>query len=77
MPIDVLHNVIYGFQVAVQPMNLLYCFFGVLIGTLVGVLPGLGSTAAIALLLPATYNLNAVSASIMLAGIYYGAMYGG
>jgi putative tricarboxylic transport membrane protein len=75
--IDILQNVIYGFQVALQPINLLYCFFGVLIGTLVGVLPGLGSTAAIALLLPVTFNVTPVSASIMLAGIYYGAMYGG
>ncbi len=75
--IDMVGNVLYGFQVALQPINLIYCFLGVLIGTLVGVLPGLGSTATIALLLPATYNVTPVSASIMLAGIYYGAMYGG
>ena len=74
---DVLQNVIYGFQVALQPVNLIYCFFGVLIGTLVGVLPGLGPSAAIALLLPATFKVTPVSAIIMLAGIYYGAMYGG
>src|SRR5208283_1151777 len=75
--IEILHNVGYGFQVACQPYNLMYCFFGVLIGTLVGVLPGLGPAAAIALLLPATFKVAPVSATIMLAGIYYGAMYGG
>jgi len=74
---DVLQNVIYGFQVALQPVNLIYCFFGVLIGTLVGVLPGLGPSAAIALLLPSTFKVTPVSAIIMLGGIYYGAMYGG
>ncbi len=74
---DILQNVIFGFQVALQPINLMYCFFGVLIGTLVGVLPGLGPAAAIALLLPATLKVTPVSATIMLAGIYYGAMYGG
>lgn len=75
--IEILQNVIYGFQVALQPVNLIYCFFGVLIGTLVGVLPGLGPAAAIALLLPTTFKITPVSATIMLAGIYYGAMYGG
>jgi putative tricarboxylic transport membrane protein len=74
---DVLQNVLFGFQVALKPINLIYCFFGVLIGTLVGVLPGLGPPAAIALLLPATFKVTPVSAIIMLAGIYYGAMYGG
>jgi len=68
---------IKGFSIAFQPANLLLCFLGVLMGTLVGVLPGLGPTAAIALLLPATFHLNPVSAIICLAGIYYGAMYGG
>ena len=72
-----IQNVLYGFQVALQPMNLIYCFFGVLLGTLVGVLPGLGPSAAIAMLLPSTFKINPVSATIMLAGIYYGAMYGG
>ena len=60
-----------------QPTNLMYCFAGVLIGTLVGVLPGLGPAAAIALLLPTTFKASPVSGTIMLAGIYYGAMYGG
>ena len=75
--VEILQSVIFGFQVALQPVNLIYCFFGVLIGTLVGVLPGLGPAAAIALLLPTTFKITPVSATIMLAGIYYGAMYGG
>ncbi len=74
---DLYHSVVMGFQVALQPANLLFCFIGVLIGTLVGVLPGLGPVAAISLLLPTTFHVNPVSAIIMLAGIYYGAMYGG
>ena len=74
---DFFQNVLLGFQVALQPGNLLYCFVGVLIGTLVGVLPGLGPVAAISLLLPTTFHITPVSAVIMLAGIYYGAMYGG
>ena len=74
---ETIQSILYGFQVAIEPVNLVYCFFGVLIGTLVGVLPGLGPAAAIALLLPATFRVTPVSAIIMLAGIYYGAMYGG
>ena len=66
-----------GFQTAFQPLNIFFCFFGVLIGTLVGVLPGLGPVAAISLLLPTTFHITPVSAIIMLGGIYYGAMYGG
>ncbi len=66
-----------GLATALQPMNLLYCFIGVLIGTLIGVLPGIGTSGAVAILMPATFNMPAVSAIIMLAGIYYGAMYGG
>jgi len=66
-----------GFSVAFLPYNLVSCFVGVLIGTLIGVLPGIGPTAAIALLLPVTFYLDPTSAIIMLAGIYYGAMYGG
>lgn len=74
---DILPSVMYGFQIALQPGNLIYCFLGVFIGTFVGVLPGLGPAPAIALLLPVTYKVPSVSACIMLAGIYYGAMYGG
>jgi putative tricarboxylic transport membrane protein len=74
---DMLSHVLLGAQVLFTPTNLLFCFLGVLMGTLVGVLPGLGPTAAIALLLPNTFHVTPVTAIIMLAGIYYGAMYGG
>jgi putative tricarboxylic transport membrane protein len=74
---EIFQGLLYGFQVALQPINLFYCFVGVFIGTLVGVLPGVGPAAAIALLLPSTFAASPVSAIIMLAGIYYGAMYGG
>jgi putative tricarboxylic transport membrane protein len=74
---EIFQGVLYGFQVALQPVNLLYCFIGVFVGTLVGVLPGVGPAAAIALLLPSTFASSPVSAIIMLAGVYYGAMYGG
>jgi putative tricarboxylic transport membrane protein len=73
----IIDSVLTGFSVALQPGNLLFCLFGCLIGTLVGVLPGLGPVAAISILLPATFKVSPVSAIIMLAGIYYGAMYGG
>jgi putative tricarboxylic transport membrane protein len=66
-----------GFALVVEPKNLLYCLIGVLIGMVIGVLPGLGPAATIAILLPITYSINPVSAIIMLAGIYYGAQYGG
>ena len=74
---DFFQSMVMGFQVALQPGNLFFCFIGVLVGTLVGVLPGLGPVAAISLLLPTTFHVTPVSAIIMLAGIYYGAMYGG
>lgn len=70
-------QVVVGFSVATQPMNLFYCFIGALIGTLVGVLPGLGPVAAMSLLLPATFHTSPEASIIMLAGIYYGSMYGG
>ena len=66
-----------GFATALSPFNLLYCFIGVALGTAVGVLPGLGPIATIAMLLPITFGLPPVSSLIMLAGIYYGAQYGG
>jgi putative tricarboxylic transport membrane protein len=72
-----LHNLYLGFSVALSPNILLYAFVGCIIGTLVGVLPGVGPLAGISLLLPATFGLNATSAIVLLAGIYYGAMYGG
>jgi putative tricarboxylic transport membrane protein len=74
---EMIQGLLYGFQVALEPANLIYCFIGVLIGTLVGVLPGLGPASAMAILLPATFKVTPVSSFIMLAGIYYGAMYGG
>ena len=74
---DLFSNLALGFGVAVTPLNLVYCFIGCLLGTLIGVLPGVGPVATIAMLLPATYALPPVAALIMLAGIYYGAQYGG
>jgi len=74
---EIIHNLVLGFGVAITPINVLYCFIGVILGTLIGVLPGIGPVATIAMLLPITFNLNPVAALIMLAGIYYGAQYGG
>ena len=74
---DLLANLALGFSIALDPVNLLYCFVGVLLGTLIGVLPGIGPTATIAMLLPITYALSPATSIIMLAGIYYGAQYGG
>jgi putative tricarboxylic transport membrane protein len=74
---ELLNYLFLGFAVVFEPMNLFYCFTGVLVGTLVGVLPGLGPVAAMSLLLPATFHTTPVASIIMLAGIYYGAMYGG
>ena len=74
---ELLANLAIGFDTSLSATNLLYCFSGVLLGTLIGVLPGLGAVATIAMLLPATFALPPVSALIMLAGIYYGAQYGG
>ena len=66
-----------GFSVALQPSILVYAFVGCLVGTLVGMMPGLGPLAGISLLLPATFGLNPIIAVVLLAGVYYGAMYGG
>jgi putative tricarboxylic transport membrane protein len=74
---DMVSNLALGFSVAVNPMNLFYCFIGVLMGTLVGVLPGVGTLVTMAVLLPLTFGLPTDGALIMLAGIYYGAQYGG
>jgi TctA family transporter len=74
---DLMHNLALGFGVAFTLQNLFYAFFGALLGTLIGVLPGLGPVATIAMLLPSIYALDATPALIMLAGIYYGAQYGG
>jgi putative tricarboxylic transport membrane protein len=74
---DLINNLSLGFGVAFTLQNLMYCFIGCLLGTLIGVLPGIGPVATIAMLLPATYALPPIAALIMLAGIYYGAQYGG
>lgn len=74
---DTINGLLDGFATALTPMNLLYACIGVILGTAVGVLPGIGPAMTVALLLPITYNLDATSAFIMFAGIYYGGMYGG
>jgi putative tricarboxylic transport membrane protein len=74
---ELLANLGLGLSTSLTPLNLLYCLIGVFLGTLIGVLPGLGPTATIAMLLPVTFTLPPVSALIMLAGIYYGSQYGG
>ena len=74
---EILAGLLNGFAVALEPANLFWCFVGVLLGTVVGILPGLGPPATIAMLLPLTFNMNPAGAIIMLAGIYYGAKYGG
>ena len=74
---DVFSGLLHGFSVALQPANLFWCFVGCFLGTVVGILPGLGPAATIALLLPLTFKMDPAGGIIMLAGIYYGAKYGG
>src|SRR6476659_4919163 len=74
---DVLGGLLHGFAVALQPANVFWCFIGCLLGTIVGILPGLGPAATIAMLLPLTYKMDPAGGIIMMAGIYYGAKYGG
>lgn len=74
---DLIANLALGFEVALNPLNIFWRFIGVLLGTLVGVLPGIGPTATIAMLLPITFTFSPVTSLIMLSGIYYGAQYGG
>lgn len=74
---DLFANIALGFSVAATPVNVLFCFIGVLLGTLVGVLPGIGTVATMSMLLPVTFHLAPTTSLIMLAGIYYGAQYGG
>jgi len=74
---EILNHLALGFGTAFSPDNVLYCFIGVLLGTFIGVLPGIGPTATIAMLLPITYYLTPTASLIMLAGIYYGSQYGG
>src|SRR5246127_3224373 len=76
--IDALQKLGYGLELSLEPVNLLYALIGSVLGTLVGVLPGLGPVTTIAVLLPVTYHAGSpLGAIIMLASIYYGAMYGG
>src|SRR5271157_2565948 len=74
---DIWQGALQGFSVCLEPAKLLACFFGVLVGTATGVLPGIGPSGAVALLIPLTFNMDATSAVIMIAGIYYGTQYGG
>jgi putative tricarboxylic transport membrane protein len=74
---DMIYGLLSGFQSVLHPDMLLYCLVGVFIGTLIGVLPGIGPVGAMSILLPATYGISATASIVMLAGIYYGAMYGG
>ena len=74
---ELFNNLAFGFGVALSLQNILYCFVGCMVGTLIGVLPGIGPIATLAMLLPFTFTLPPVSSLIMLAGIYYGAQYGG
>jgi len=74
---DVVSGLASGFAIALQPVNLAYCFIGVVAGTLIGVLPGIGPVAGVAMLIPFTFGMSATTAMILMAGIYYGAMYGG
>jgi putative tricarboxylic transport membrane protein len=74
---DILQGMVTGFAVCLEPAKLLACFFGVLVGTAMGVLPGIGPSGAVALLIPLTFHMDAASAVIMIAGIYYGTQYGG
>lgn len=74
---EVLTHLGNGFSTALAPINLLYCFIGVLMGTVIGVLPGIGPISGVAILIPVTYGMNPTTALIMIAGVYYGAMYGG
>jgi len=75
--LEILQNLVYGLSIALQPDNLLFALIGTVLGTLIGVLPGIGPVGAISILLPITFKVPATGAIIMLAGIYYGAMYGG
>jgi len=74
---DVLQSIMLGFSVALTPTNLFYAFFGSLVGTVIGILPGIGPLCTIAMILPTTFGMNPTSAMIMMAAVYYGAQYGG
>jgi len=75
--LDAFANLIYGFQIALTPANIFYCFTGVLAGTVIGMLPGLGPISALALMIPITFAMDPASGLILMAGVYYGAIFGG
>jgi len=75
--VELFQNIVLGFQIASSWENLFFCFLGTLLGTLIGVLPGIGPTTGVAILIPITFGMNATTAIITMAGVYYGAMYGG
>lgn len=74
---DALQSIILGFAIALTPTNIFYAFFGCLVGTVIGILPGIGPLCTIAVILPTTFGMNPTSAMIMMAAVYYGAQYGG
>ena len=74
---EIFNDLLMGFQVATSWQNLLFCFMGTLFGTLIGVLPGIGPTTGVAILIPITFGMNPTTAIITMAGVYYGAMFGG
>jgi putative tricarboxylic transport membrane protein len=74
---EILNHLLNGLAASLQPINLVYCFAGVLLGTLIGVLPGIGPSGTISILLPLTFGISPVTSIIFLSGLYYGAMYGG
>lgn len=74
---DIWSNILLGFDTALSPLNLGYCLFGVFLGTFFGMLPGIGALAAVSMLLPISFYLEPTTALVMLAGVYYGAEYGG
>src|SRR6187397_1321848 len=74
---DTISHILHGCNVALMPINLWYTFLGCFMGTIIGILPGIGPAAGIGLLIPITFGMDPTSALIMMAGIYYGAMYGG
>jgi putative tricarboxylic transport membrane protein len=74
---EILHYLLRGFEIALTPGNLFFGFLGCLVGTLVGILPGLGPPATLAMILPLTFSMDHTTAMIMMCGVYYGAMYGG
>ena len=74
---EILQHLLTGFEIALSIKNLIFCFMGVTLGTLIGVLPGIGPVTGVAILIPITFGMDATTAIITMAGVYYGAMYGG